>query len=221
MEVHEAIAAVTDADDTTLSKMSMNRVADIFRDGADVRALLPLITHRRPQVVECGAWIASEIVSATRGREIFAELGALLTHPNPAVRFWTIGSVAVLLTPTDLAAAQQWFSLLADSNSGVRRQALYWACWIPDAVVGATQGSPIWFATHLLMASTKTEEVRAATRSAALLEQRAAVAGVLRNFVNDAEFFAEMCAAFDKEVVGILKRLPRNRTFSLPSHSPK
>jgi hypothetical protein len=214
MTPSEIIAKVCEADDETLAKMSMNAIANMYRDGADLRTLIPLLRHSRSQTVECGAWIASEVVDRHKGREILHELSELLDHPTPAVRFWVIESVALLVKPDDRSIIPRLFILASDPNPGVRRQALYWLCWIPDSIVESLRDTPLWSSSRLLLPNTTKEEIRGAIRSVKMFDQRMGIASVCRNFGTDQGFLQEIIPYLDNEVKETLSRLPRNRAFS-------
>jgi hypothetical protein len=213
IDIDDAVARICAADVETLKGMSMNRVADWYRAGGDLRTLIPLLTHSNSQVVECGAWIASEVVDRHRGREVFYELTALLNHPSAAVRFWAIESIALSISPNDHSAVERLFSLAVDSDAAVRAQALYWLCWIPDDVVTSLRGTGIWSSARLLLSGVGKDEVRAAIASAKFLDKRMAAAALARNFANDECFIAELSPLFDDEVNTAFPRLPRNRSF--------
>ena len=150
MDIHEVIARICDAKEETL-RQSMNPVADLYREGADLRTLIPLLIHSDSRVVECGAWIASEVVDGHRGREIFDELSQLLDHSNPAVRFWSIESIALSVKPEEHSVIHRLFLLAADPSPGVRRHALHYLCWIPDPIVESLRDTSAWPSARLLL----------------------------------------------------------------------
>ena len=187
LHIKEFVRTMQTADEAAVGKI-VNTFADLFRGGADLRTLVPLLKHADSQVVSAAAWIASEAISGQRGREIFEDLCLLLNHPDPAVRVGVIESVAILARPTDKSAIRSLFSLAADPNRGVRGQAMLYLCCIPDSIVGALRGTVLWSTARLLLANSSKEAIKTTLQSPKLFDQRMAVAGALRNYGDDRGF---------------------------------
>jgi hypothetical protein len=200
--------------DEAAFSFSMNSVADFFRRGGDLTALVPVLTHSDPRVVECGVWIASEVVDTGYGREIFEQIWPLLSHPSPQVRFWAIASVAYLVTPEEGAVVDQLFMRVVDPNPGVRRQALRYVCLVPDSTVESLRDTTSWPSVQVLLTTARKDEIRSALRSPVLFEQRMAIAAAVRNFAGDEGFIDELRQSIDDEVAEIFPALPRNRSYS-------
>lgn len=208
MDVADVIRTLVESDERSVGKY-VNKVADEFRRGADLRDLLPLITHSDARFVSVGAWIASEVVVGTRGREIFEELTDLLLHKDPVVRFEAIKSVSQLVQPDDQIAIGSLIRLSIDDDAGVRRQALTHICLIPNSVVQGIRNTTDWASVQLLVRGVSKDRIRSAIRSDRLFDQRMAVAGAMRNYGNDTAFLDELSPYFDNEVTEKLETLPR------------
>lgn len=178
---------------------SPNALADRFRQGEDLRDLAPMLTHSDPQIASAGAWIASEVVDTTRGRTIFDELARLLSHPDPAVRFWPISSVAQLARPSDTTAIHRLVSLIADKNMGVRQQALRYVCLIRSSTLVGLQGTASSQAARLLLSEVSKTTLLAEGRSKNVLQRRAAIAGAIRNHRSDVGLIEELESSLNAE----------------------
>jgi hypothetical protein len=199
IDLDEVITKLCNEDEATL-RQSMNPVADFYRNGADLQTLIPILTHSNPRVVECGVWIASEVVDWNYGREIFNALVPLLDHPTSAVRFWAIASITCLLTPEDHAAIQSLFLKIVDPSLRVRLQALHYVCLIPNAVIQSLQNTNLWASAHLLLTDSTKDEVRLAIKSDSLFNQRMAFLATMRNFGEDDQFVQEILKCCGDEV---------------------
>jgi hypothetical protein len=212
--IDNVIAKLCESDEETL-KQSMNTVADLYREGADLRTLIPLLRHSDSRVVQCGVWIASEVVDKEHGRELFSELSELLEHPDSAVRFWTIASVAFLVNPQDYSVVHRLFLRVLDVNPGVRQQALWYLCLLPDEVVASLTSTNTCRSARLLLRGATKDELRLAVKSKEMFEQMMAVAGAMRNFGKDEDFVKELLPHLPNEALKIVSTLPKDRSVSL------
>lgn len=208
---NEVIFRVVEADEDTIGKFA-NQAADSYRQGADLRTLVPLLEHSDSRLVSVAAWIVSEVVDGVRGREVFDAIAPLLHHSDPAVRFSVIESVAMLVRPEEHSIIHELFMLAVDPNPGVRQQALCWLCRIPDVLIEHLQHADIWLSARLLLGSVSKAQIRAAIKSVNLFDQRMAIAGAVRNFGNDNAFLDEIRPFFDQEVAASFSRLLVKRT---------
>jgi hypothetical protein len=206
MNADELVSRLRSADEDTVGKI-VNQVADSYRRGADLRSLIPLLEHSDPRIVSIATWIVSEVVDEIRGRELFDALVPLIHHSDPAIRFGVIESIVLLVAHDEHSIMQKFFLLAADPNPGVRQQALYWLCRIPDTLVDSLQNTAIWPSARLLTTDASKDQIRAAIKSKNLFDQRMAIAGALRHFGNDDDFVEEIFPFFDREVVSCLPRL--------------
>ncbi len=213
-DVEAFIAKLCEAEEETL-RHSVNPLADLYRCGADLRTLLPLLVHSDARVVECGAWIASEVVHQSRGREIFSELSHLIDHQDPAVRYWVVESVALLLRPEDRKVTRQWILLVVDANLAVRRQALFYLCLMPDSIIESLQDTDEWRSAHLLLSGTGRDAILSTIKSESLFDRRMAVAAAMRNYGSDREFVQNLLPLLDSEVTDKLPTLPKNKKVCL------
>ncbi len=209
------VAEICKSDGQRFRDVSLSDLADFFRNGESMRTLLPLLRHANPEVASGGAWIASEVADHTNGREVFDELSQLLGHPDPAVRFWPISSVAYLATANDRNALAQLLSLVADSNTGVRRQALRYVCIIPDSTIWGLNDTPVWPKACLLLADATKQEIIAAARSTEDLTRRLAIAGIMRNFGDVTTIVDELERCLSEDEASELRSLPRCRSNAL------
>lgn len=120
-EVQNIIDKICNSSPDIYRDYSLNNLSDYYREGEDLRTLIPMLCHQNPEIVSAGAWIASEVVDVDRGREIFVELSQLLSHPDPTVRFWPIECITLLVKASDTVVLQQLVSLIADKNIGNSR----------------------------------------------------------------------------------------------------
>ena len=210
MNVDEMISRLKAVDERSVGKF-VNQVADSYRQGASLRSLIPLLEHTDTRLVAVATWIASEVVDGIRGREIFESLANLLQHSDPAIRFGVVESIALLAKPEDHSVVHKFLLLAADPNPGVRQQALYWLCRIPDSLVEPFRPTDIWPSARLLLGNVSKDEIRRAIRSESLFDQRMAIAGALRKFANDNEFLREILPFCDDEVLTTLPRLEISR----------
>ena len=130
--VEQIIAELCLATSDKLGAVSLNQLADYYRNGEDLRTLVPLLNHQNPEIVSGAAWIAAEVIDSQHGREVFDELKQLLGHRDPGVRFSAISSVAQLVTADDRETLQQLLLLTGDENTGVRQQACRCIAGIPE-----------------------------------------------------------------------------------------
>ena len=94
LNIQELILQLQEVNDDIVGKL-INQAADSYRQGSDLRTLVPLLVSTDSKLVSAGTWIASEVVDKNRGREIFNELAVLLDHTDPAIRFGVIESIAL------------------------------------------------------------------------------------------------------------------------------
>jgi len=207
LNVDEMISRLEALDEHSVGKF-VNQVADSYRQGANLLSLIPLLEHSDPRLVSVAAWIASEVVDGIRGREIFQSLATLLQHSDPAVRFGVVESIALLAKPEDHSVVHRFLFLTADPNPGVRQQALYWLCQIPDSIVEPFRPTGIWPSVRLLLGNVSKDEIRTAIKSESLFDQRMAIAGAVRKFGNDKEFLQEILPFCDDEVLTTLPCFP-------------
>ncbi len=207
-DIDHLVSMLKQADDDTGGKY-IDQITDLYRGGADLRTLIPLLEHPDSGYVSLGASIVSEVADGNRGREIFQHLAALLTHPSPSVRFAVIASVTMLVKPSELSVIRALFMLAADPNPGVRRHALYYLCLIPDDIVAALRDSELWTSARLMLYNVTKNEIRSAITSGELLHKRLAVAGALRKFGNDSDFIKELLPSLDDEILECLPTLPK------------
>ena len=206
LNADELIRRLTDSDQDSVGKI-VNQVADAYRRGANLRDLIPLLEHSDPRIVSVAAWIASEVIDGIRGHELLDAIVPLLHHPDPTIRFGVIENIALLVRPDQDSIIQSLFMLAADPNPGVRQQALYWLCRIPNSLVAPLRDTAMWPSACLLVEDVSKNQIREALRSESLFDQRMAVAGALRNFGNDEDFVREILPLFDQEVAASLPRL--------------
>ena len=210
MNVDEMISRLEAVDEHSVGKF-VNQVADSYRQGANLLSLIPLLEHSDPRLVAVAAWIASEVLDGIRGREIFESLATLLQHSDPAVRFGVVESIALLAKPEDQSVVHKFLLLAADPNPGVRQQAFYWLCQIPDSLVEPFRSTSIWPKARLLLSNVSKDEIRTAIQSESLFDRRIAIAGALREFGNDKEFLREILPYCDDEVLTTLRVLELSR----------
>ncbi len=185
---------------------SPNRIANFYRRGENLRTLVPLLTHKDPQIASAGAWIASEVVGIGRGREIFDELFQMLYNPDPAVRFWPISAVACLATASDTAELQKLITLIADENIGVRNQALRYLGVIPISSLSGLKDPPI---VRLLLPNANKDDLLVYFKSDNAIARRLAIAGAMRNFSDDHNFLSEMLAILNNDEKNEVKEIQR------------
>ena len=213
--IDEVLSMAKELDENKVAHY-VNRLADQFRNGEDLRALKPLLENQDPRLVWIGAWIVSEVVDGRRGREVFGEISKLLKHPDPAVRFAAIAGTALLTKPSEFSVTQQLLLLAIDGNPGVRQQAFFYLCLIPDDIVKPLANMGIWPDARLLLDGVSKDELRSALGSSSLLSQRLAVVGVMRNFGNSDSSLTKLISDLGSEVIGATSHLPRNKCIRIP-----
>jgi HEAT repeat protein len=206
MNASELILCINESDEVTVGR-AINQLAESYRRGESLRSLIPLLEHTDSRVVSSAVWIVSEVADETRGRELFSQLAALLDHRDPAVRFGVIESIALLVKPEEDTVIRRLCSLAADTNSGVRQQALYWLCRIPESLVEALRGSSMWQSARLLLNDATTDDIQAAVKSKDLFDQRMGVAGAVRKLGKENSVLQEILPDLDSEVMASLSRL--------------
>jgi hypothetical protein len=212
-DIRDIIESIVDADDKSLQLMSWNRVADYYRSGADLKTLLPLLESDRARVVQCGAWLASEVVDFNLGRELFDALSRLLFHSDDEVRFLAIESVSLLVRQTDTTVLVRLVELLADQSGPVRGAALRWCSLIPDEALKGLKVSPLQTASSLLLKGVSHAELLAGVQSTNMTMRRLAIAGALRNCGEDTEFIELLYPFLDEEEKRLIPTLPRCRGY--------
>lgn len=179
------IQQICDGGPNMFDTFSPNIIADNFRKGASLQALIPMLRHKDPQIASAGAWIASEVIDRNYGWEIFAEISNLLYHSEPAVRFWAISSFAFLAKAENRTDLAQFISLIDDDNIGVRKQALRYLCIISEGALDGIRDIPF---VKLVLHDANKDDILNNVRSENNLTRRIAIAGTVRNFGVDAEF---------------------------------
>lgn len=214
IDIHNLIEVISRSDDDGASDF-VNRLADSYRDGGDLRDLIPLLESADSRLAWVGAWIVSEVASSVRGREVFEHLSKLLTHSDPSVRFAVIAGITFLVQSNESHVTKQLFLLAADENAGVRRHALFYICLIPDSVVKPLSDASILPVAKLLLSNAAKSDLISGIGSNDLLAQRMAVAGVLRNYGDTDQSLIDLIETLNDELSQILYSLPRNRMISV------
>jgi len=98
----------------------MNDLLSEFHRGYPLENLRPLLQSQNPDIVNIGAWIASEL--GEKGSPLLPYVLPLLQHPAKNVRFSIVD--CILLWATDGAQLAAVTSLLDDPESGVRWKAM-------------------------------------------------------------------------------------------------
>lgn len=177
----------------------LNSFADEFRGGRTLLDLAPMLQSADSRFVVAAAWIAGEVAPAARIREIIHFLVPLLRHPDAAVRFEAMKSVADGLEASDAAAMMDVLRLLGDPNSGVRRQALFVIRGVPISALERIVDDP-WRGRVSLLLNGSKDRLLDALRSGDLIDQRIAVVGVLRRYSHDRPFLDLVIGQADQEV---------------------
>jgi hypothetical protein len=116
--IKEIVCNAADSQDTTLA----NELLREFHRGYPVENLRGLLRHEDEQVVKTGIWILSEL--GRKGRSLFYEAYALLTHPSRYVRFFAVDSMLTCATEAEPDALGMVVSMLEDVDGVVRRKVL-------------------------------------------------------------------------------------------------
>ncbi len=212
-EIENTIADICNADDSTIQNMSLRKVADFYRNGAMLYTLFPLLRSSRPRVVQCGAWVASEVADSKKGREVFKDLVRLLNHSDDEVRFLSIEGVAILARSTDTAAVHRLIELLIDPSRQVRLCALRWICLMPNATIESLDDTDYSRLSALMVGHATQDEIVSSLGSTDAIEQRAAVAAAMRNHGDNDFFISTMVEFLDRssvsEITSQIPSLPR------------
>jgi hypothetical protein len=102
------------------AEVMMNDLLSEFHRGYPLENLRPLLHSRDPNVVNVGAWIASEL--GEKGFPLLPDVLPLIHHPAKNVRFSIID--CILLWATDGAELSAVADLVNDPESGVRWKAM-------------------------------------------------------------------------------------------------
>jgi HEAT repeat protein len=100
----------------------MNDLLGEFHRGYPVNNLLTLLNASNDDIVEAGAWIASEL--GIKGKSLLSAIAPLLRHSSNSVRFSAIDCVLLWADPTHQAELASVVGLLEDPDPGVRWKAM-------------------------------------------------------------------------------------------------
>lgn len=102
----------------------LNLLADDFRKGRDPSELLYLLQSCDSELVQIGAWIASEIPFDRYNTPAFiSKLKELSGHEKPLVRFYALGALFPSFDKADPASLDLICRLRRDDDEGVRIRA--------------------------------------------------------------------------------------------------
>lgn len=113
-----------------------NDLLNEFFRGYPIGKLTVLLRSDNEQVVQSGAWIASEL--AREAKPIIGELVTLFDSPNIRVRYYAIETVLTAATEHDEEVTARAVSLIADSEPPVRRASFELLARADAAVLAAS-----------------------------------------------------------------------------------
>lgn len=114
-EVLEQI--ITDPHDPNIGSL-INELLGAFCGGYPLEHLRCLLLDRRPEIVEIGTWVASELGS--RGQSLLGDIVLSLKHPSKRVRFFAIDCVLSWSTQQNGSEIASVLSLIDDNETAVR-----------------------------------------------------------------------------------------------------
>jgi hypothetical protein len=118
-----------------------------------------------------------------------------------------------MVQPEERTVIQRLFLLAADPNLGVRKQALFYLCFVPDSIVESLKDTKELHSSQLLLSGVQKDDIRPAFRSKSLFDQRMAVAATVRNFGDDEAFIQETVPLLDDETIDVLSTIRKLRGF--------